>query len=394
MNILNKNNLIWIYILSASIYGCQGLEGLVSLPLFAYFKETLHLDASSIMYLSLIVSICWGIKPLWGIFIDNYLTHKKWITLSLIGSTLICFFMGINNFLSLPLLIILMSAMSLTTAWRDISLDAVMCVQGKATDNCDRIQTIQWTALTIAGIFVALMGGYIADKFNYKIAYLCLIPVYLIIIGIVAKYKGSEIRETQLTQKPTLIQSILSYRELFTNKQFVLGALFLFVYNFSPGFGVPLQFIMKNSFHWSYSFMGIISAISSGFGIIGAIIYFKYCKQINIKKCLFYSVFFIGITNICYLYFTPVSAIIYSCIFSVLGMFVFLNLMAYMAKSTLPGKEAVSFALLCSVNNLSGMFSTLVGAWLFPLIGLKVIIILASLSAFLSLPILKRLEIK
>jgi len=69
-------------------------------------------------------------------------------------------------------------------------------------------------------------------------------------------------------------------------------------------------------------------------------------------------------------------------------------MMAYMAKSTLPGKEATSFALLCSVNNLAGTASTLVGAWLFPILGLKVIIILASCSAFLSLPILKRLKIQ
>jgi hypothetical protein len=43
---------------------------------------------------------------------------------------------------------------------------------------------------------------------------------------------------------------------------------------------------------------------------------------------------------------------------------------------------------------LSGVCSNLAGAWLFPIFGLKVIIILASLSAFASLPILKKLKIK
>jgi hypothetical protein len=75
-------------------------------------------------------------------------------------------------------------------------------------------------------------------------------------------------------------------------------------------------------------------------------------------------------------------------------MFIFLNMMTFMAKSTLPGKEATSFALLCSVSNLSGTLSTLAGAWLFPILGLKCIIIVASLSAFVSLPILNRLQIK
>lgn len=406
---MNKK-LLWIYILSGSIYFTQGIEGLPSMSLFFYLKETLHLDVSKIMYLSLITSIAWGIKPLYGYMIDNYFTKKKWILISLVGSLLICLFLGLTNFLILPILILMMSTMSLTTAVRDVSNDGIMCVEGKESDSCDKIQTIQWTAITIATIFVSLGGGWIADHFNYKLAYLCLIPIYLIIIAIVLRYRTNEPKKStpcedcvepevgcqvcETIKKPTILETICSYKELFTNKQFLLGAAFLFVYNFAPGFGTPLMFIQRDVFHWSGTFMGLISALSSGLGIIGAILYFKYSKKINVKKCLFWSVFFVGLTNLCYLYFTPVSAIIYSCIFSVLGMFIFLNMMSFMAKSTLSGKEATSFALLCSVNNLAGTASTLVGAWLFPLVGLKCIIILATCSAFLSLPILKRLEIK
>jgi len=387
---MNKK-LMWIYLLSGTIYFTQGIEGLPGLSLFFYLKETLHLDVSSIMYLSLITSIAWGIKPLYGYMIDNYLTKKKWILISLIGSLLICLYLGLSSFIILPILIIMMSTMSLTTAVRDVANDGIMCVEGKETDNCDRIQTVQWTAITIASVIVSLGGGYIADHFNYKVAYLFLIPIYFIIMSIVFKYRTNV---PQNRVRIPILQSILSYKELFTNKQFLLGAAFLFVYNFAPGFGTPLMFIQRDVFHWSGTFMGMISAISSGLGIVGAVLYFKYSKKINVKKCLFYSVFAVGLINICYLYFTPVSAIIYSCIFSVLGMFIFLNMMSFMAKSTLSGKEATSFALLCSVNNLAGTFSTLMGAWLFPLIGLKCIIIIASCSAFLSLPILKRLEIK
>jgi MFS family permease len=406
---MNKK-LLWIYILSGAIYFTQGIEGLPNTALFFYLKESLHLDVSKIMYLSLITSIAWGVKPIYGYFIDNYLTKKKWIIISLIGSLGICLYLGLNSFLILPILILLMSIMSLTTAVRDVTVDSIMCVEGKESNSCDKIQTIQWTALTIASIIVSLGGGYIADHFSYKIAYLCLIPIYLIIIAIVLRYKSKKqkyyttcedcvepevgCQVCEEIKKPTILESICSYKELFTNKQFLLGAAFLFVYNFAPGFGTPLMFIQRDVFKWSGTFMGIISAISSGLGIIGAVLYFKYSKKINVKKCLFWSVFFVGLTNLCYLYFTPISAIVYSCIFSVLGMFIFLNMMSFMAKSTLPGKEATSFALLCSVNNLAGTFSTLVGAWLFPLIGLKCIIIIATCSAFLSLPILKRLEIK
>ena len=153
------------------------------------------------------------------------------------------------------------------------------------------------------------------------------------------------------------------------------------------------MFIQRDTFHWSGTFMGIIGACSSVVSIIGAMIYFKFSKKINVKKILFWSIFICGLTNLAYLWFTPVTAIVYAMIFSLIGMFVFLNVMNFMALSTIDGKEATSFALLCSVNNLSGTLSTLTGAYLFPLIGLKCIIFIASFTAFASIPILMKLKI-
>jgi MFS family permease len=417
MKSMNKK-LFWIYLLSGAVYFTQGIEGLPGLSLFFYLKESLHFNVSTIMYIGSITTLAWLIKPVLGFFIDNYLTKKTFIILSLIGSIFISLFFGLTPILPLFLLVAMLMLANFNSAIRDISVDGIMCVEGKETNNCDRIQTIQWICITIAGIITGLLGGYIADHYSYKLGYLFLIPVYLIIIGIVLKYKTNVPKnkteescttcfhktycgycaslwcEDYKKERLNLLQSICSYKELFTNKQFLLGAAFLFVYNFAPGFGTPLMFIQRDVFKWSGSFMGLLAAISSILSIIGAVIYFKYSKKLNIKKCLFWSVFIVGLTNICYLYFTPVSAIVYTFLFSFLSMFIFLNLMTFMAKSTLNGKEATSFALLCSINNLSATLSTLTGAWLFPLIGLKTIIIIAACSAFLSLPILKRLEIK
>jgi len=419
-----KNKLMWIYALSASIYFTQGIEGIPGLALFAYLKEKLHLDVSTIMYLGSLTSLAWLIKPLWGYLCDNHLTAKKWILISLIGSLITCFYLGLSPFIPLFILIPVLMLSSANAAIRDVANDGIMCVEGKELNECDTIQSIQWTSITVASIIVGLLGGYIADHFSYQIGYLCLIPIYLLIMLTVSRYRTTALYhrtredscasckfeyecsgnnngicdEFQLRiiekERVHIWKTICSYKELFTNKQFLLGALFIFVFNFAPGFGTPLQFIERDVFKWSFSFMGIIGAVSSLLGIVGAIIYYKISKKINVKKCLFWSVFFVGLTNLCYLYFTPVSAIVYSLIFGLLGMFIFLNLMTFMAKSTLSGKEATSFALLCSVNNLSGTLSTITGAWLFPLIGLKTIIIIAALSAFVSLPILKKLEIK
>jgi predicted MFS family arabinose efflux permease len=139
--------------------------------------------------------------------------------------------------------------------------------------------------------------------------------------------------------------------------------------------------------------MGTLGAIVSCFEILGAILFFKMCKKINIKKWLYISVFLGAITTLCYLHFTPITAIIYGILFSILGMFIHLIVMSWMAKTTLPGKEATSFALLCSINNLAGTASSLSGAFLFPKIGLQPLIIVSAVTSFLCLPLIKKLKI-
>jgi predicted MFS family arabinose efflux permease len=387
---INKK-LLWIYLLSSAIYFTQGIEGLPGLSLFFYLKEKLGFTPEKIMYIGSITGLAWLIKPLWGYLCDNFLSNKKWIILSLLGSINIAFYFGLSSLLPLSLLVILLSLASFNAALRDVSVDGIMCIDGKETNTCDKIQAIQWTSITVASILVGLGGGYIADHFTYKVGYLCLIPIYLLIMSIVLRYRTTVPRNRTSVH---ILKTICSYKELFVNKGFLIACLFLFLYKYNPSFGTPLSFIERDVFKWSGQWMGTLGAIVSCFEILGAIIFFKMCKKINIKKWLYISVFLGAITTLFYLKFTPITAIIYGILFSVLGMFIHLIVMSWMAKTTLPGKEATSFALLCSISNLAGTSSSLSGAFLFPKIGLQPLIIVSALTSFLCLPLIKKLEIK
>ncbi len=386
---MNKQ-LNWLFILSAAIYFIQGIEGLPGLSLFLYLKEQLHFDASTIMYITSLTTLAWLIKPVWGYLCDNFLSKKKWILLSLIGSILVSLYFGLSPLMSIAPIIILSLLGNWNAAIRDVACDGMMCVEGKKENECGRIQAIQWTAITVASVLVGLGGGYISDNFNYKLAYLSLIPIYLIIVGLVSRFKTVDATQGENSRGGRTIQTLLSYRELFTNKKFLLGCLFVFLYNFNPSFGTPLMFIERDSFHWSGTFMGVLSAIMSAVGIIGSVLYFKFGKKLDVRKWLTYSVFIGATTTLCYLYFTPVTAVVYGTLFSLVGMFVFLNVMAWMAQATIPGKEATSFALLCSVNNLAGTASTISGAYLFPKIGLEALIVVSAFTSFLCLPLIRK----
>ena len=382
-----KNKLFWIYALSASVYFGQGIEGLPQLPFFFYLKEQLLLDESRIMFLSAWITLAWLVKPLLGYLIDSSRFSKKvWIIGSLLGSLAFATLLGMINYLPLVWLIIFMAVASSNTAVRDVAVDGVMCVEGKKSKITGRIQSLQWGFLTVASVMTGFLGGYLAEHWNYQVGYMILIPVYLLIIAIVMKYKPSKsVAKTTIDLRQTL-------KELFTDKRLLLVCLFLFLYKFSPAFGTPLTFILKDKFMWSKQFIGTMDTVSAGVGLLGAWAYFHYSKKLNLRKWLIASVFIGAVITSCYLYFTPVTAIVYNIIFSVIGMFISLLILDFMAQNTKKGLESTSFALLCSVSNLAATCNGFAGSFLFPIIGLQWLIIISALTSFACLPIIPFLK--
>jgi predicted MFS family arabinose efflux permease len=382
-----KKSSFWIYALSSAVYFGQGIEGLPSLPFFFYLKENLHLDESRIMFLSAWITLAWLVKPLLGYLIDSSRFSKKvWIVGSLLGSLIFATLLGMINYLPLVWLLIFMAIASSNTAIRDVAVDGVMCVEGKKAKITGRIQSLQWGFLTVASVMTGFLGGYLAEYWSYQVGYLILIPIYLIIIAIVTQYKPSKsVAKSSINLRQTL-------KELFADKRLLLVCLFLFLYKFSPAFGTPLTFILKDKFMWSKQFIGTIDTVSAGVGLLGAWAYFHYSNKLNLRKWLIASVFIGAVTTLCYLVFTPVTAIVYTIVFSVMGMFISLLILDFMAQNTKKGLESTSFALLCSVSNLAATCNGFAGSFLFPIIGLQWLIILSALTSFACLPIIPLLK--
>jgi len=265
-----------------------------------------------------------------------------------------------------------------------------MCIEGKKYNATGKIQSIQWIFITIATIITGLLGGYLADHYSYKIGFLLLIPFYLLMFTPLYFYHEQKVHKI----RTKLIDTFQPYKEIFRHKSFLWACLFLFLYKYSPSFGTPLSYLERDKFQWTFQFMGILGTIASIVSIFGAMIYYKICQKINIKRWLYYSVFLGACTTLSYLYYTPISAIIYLIIYSLIGMIIHLIMMDFLAKSSIRGLEATTFALLCGINNLSaGTASSFSGAFLLPIIGLQPLIILSSLTSFLCLPLIKKLKI-
>ena len=338
------------------------------------------------MVIGSITISAWLVKPLIGYVIDNFFNKKAWIFLALLLDIISVLFIGLMH-LPLVILITMIILNSTDTAFRDVAVDGIMCVEGKKYNATGRIQSVQWISISVAGLLTGIGGGYIAEKWGYQAAFLALIPIYLL-VGIPTYFY----REEKSSENRTSSTLLLDLKKLFAHKQLLIIGLFIFLYKYSPSFGTPLFFIQRDTFKWGKIWIGTLGTISTVFGIIGSLFYYKFSQKIKIKKWLFFSVFLGALTSLSYLYYTPISAVIYEVLYSLIGMFIFIMVMDFMARNTIKGLEATSFALLCSISNLALVTSNLSGAFFLPIIGLKWLIVLSSLTSFLCLPLINKIE--
>ena len=72
---------------------------------------------------------------------------------------------------------------------------------------------------------------------------------------------------------------------------------------------------MRGTLHFSKIWIGWLDTIGSAFGIVGALLYFKYNKGLDVKKWLYYSVILNAISTFAYLYLTPHTIVAYTIVF-------------------------------------------------------------------------------
>ena len=380
-----KSKLFWVFALSSAVYFTQGIETLPSQGLFYYLKESLKFSPEKIMVISSLITFAWLVKPVIGYLIDNFLNKRTWIFISLTFSAILAAIVGLNH-LPLVLLIGILIISSAWSAFRDVAVDGIMCVEGKKYNATGKIQSVQWMSISVATLVTGIGGGYIAEKWNYTTAFLFLIPIY-IIAGVFAYFYKTE----EPMRRETVSKFMQDLKTICGNKRLLIAGLFVFLYNFSPAFGTPLFFIQRDIFKWSKIWIGTLSTLGTVFAIIGALLYYKFSQKINIKKWLFFSVFLGAATTLSYLYYTPTTAIAYDIIYNLMGMFIFLMILDFMARNSTPGLEAASFALLASLSNLALVASNLSGAYLLSLIGLQGLIVISSGTSFLCLFLINKI---
>jgi MFS family permease len=374
------------------IYANQGIVDLPSQCLYYITREEWKLSATMLGLITFITSLAWYIKPLLG-FASDFFSVKKRLkkyllinTLLIILATLYLVFFGLN----LYSLIIATLFINIGIAGNDVSCDKVMVKTEQKYNLNGRVQSVQWSALGFAGLFVSLFGAIIAAKlpetYNYKLAFLLTLIIPIILLIYVFKY----FKETK-----EKINKIKFNFNILKNKEFIIGIIFIMLLRFSPSFGTALMIKLRETVGVDKLFLGYLGATGTVLGIIGYILYYKIGYKFPLRKMLYFTIVFSGLTNLCYLYIpNQWILILYNVMFGAIDGVCFLAIMSFMTKIVPVGYEGISYALVASINNLSSRMGGVFGGIIYDNFGYNYTVILASITTLLCLFIVPYLIIK
>ena len=372
----------------AATYFVQGLAdlsmGLANQPVQYLLKEDMGLTAAQSGFFFAVIGLGWTIKPLYGLLSDFLPLagfHRK--SYLLLMSSL-----GMGSWLALSFLPPAYSAVlsfltlcAVTLAFCDVMIDALMVETGRPLNLTGSFQAIQWASISLAFTLAQLGGGYLSLYTAPQTAFLfsALFPfvTFIATLRLVSEPRIAITRESVHDTGSSLRHAAQS-RSLWI----VFG--FLFFWNFSPSLGTPLLYYERDVLQFSKVFIGTLGALMNAAGVIGAVIFFVYCRRIRLDRLLYGAVAlglvstlgFIGLIG-------PTSAVVIFLLFGTVSQITHLAVLDLAARSCPIRAEGTVFALLMSALNVGRTGSTALGGWLYDQIGFTPLILVS--AAFTAL---------
>lgn len=400
--------------------------GLAGQAIQFFLKEGLGLTATTMAYIFSVASLAWWIKPgfgllsdfvpLWGyrrrsyIYLCNAFSIMLWISLAGMA------FAGvITTFWPIAIVSFIMA---FCFGMTDVVADGLMVQTGKATENTGRFQAIQWGTIRVAIMATTVLGAVLAlwampdtgkETFQItqsilnKVGLIFLLAAFFPSINIMTTYFLTEEEKMKLDSAKvakarketgrallagkswvliTYIFKLVASQERFKDikdgikravkmKQIWVLALCLFGLHFSPGWGQPFWYYLRDHCGSDGGQMGKmtfawLSTFESAMGVIGCIAYWRWCKSINIRKLLYFGIILGFVTSFFYLWVRGVySLYVLALLFGPIGAFIHLAYLDIAAKNCPNLAEGVIFASMCSIFNIATSSSSAVGGWMY-----------------------------
>jgi MFS family permease len=356
----------------AIVYVVEGLAqtgGLISQPLSYFLKEVHGWTAVQVAGYLTLFHLPWVIKPIYGALSDfvplfGYRRKSYLIVVNAVAAGAFLWTAVTDQPSQLAVALVLTAnAMAISSTL----CGALLVENGQKYAASGRFVNQQWLWFNIAAMTASTLGGALiywlspASALHAAAFIVAFAPLALM----VGTWRLVD-EERSAINLPALKETLRGLVAAFRHRELWIVALFIFLYNFSPGLGTPLYYHMTNSLKFSQAYIGVLGSISSAGWVVGALLYPRLFGGLSSRSLLNLSIALGTVSTAAYLLLgNELSA-------AILGFCSgFSSMVAMVATLTLAAdfcphrSEGFAFAILTSINNLAGALSDNTGSLLY-----------------------------
>jgi Na+/melibiose symporter-like transporter len=342
-----------------------GLQ-IATLPLKFVLKDEVHLSAAVLSSFFAIGNFSNYVKPLAGVMTDSiplcgtrrrhYLlfsllaTGVFWILLSLVPRTYSWM---------LPVYAVMYVGVVFTSS----TLGGVMVEAGNHFRAAGRLTAQRIAMFKLAEVLGGPTGGLLA-VFPFVVPATLGAALHLLLIPFLMRFLPPE-RPVKLVTG--VWQEVARQGRVLAQSRTLLAAAgMIFLLAASPGLITPLFFYQTNVLGFSKPFVGLLALITAAAGIVAAILYYPLCRVLSLRVIVSGSIIVHAAGALCYLFYrSHESAIVISAISGMTATFAMLPVYDIALRATPRGSEAIGYALMMSMWNLTNALSDVIGAAIF-----------------------------
>jgi len=342
------------------------------LPLNYLLKERLGMDATAIATFFSMVGLPWFLKPIAGILCDGFpifgTRRRHYLLLASAIACVLWLVVGLvepSRGLLLGLLFVLSTAVMLaSTATGGLLVEA-----GQRHGATGRLSALRIGIMRVSDLAIGPLGGWLAGGTLLLLGVLgagLQAFLFLAVFALLREAPGESTRAGWPTGGLRAQARIIG-----RSRPLLAAAVLVFLVMAEPGFGTPLFFHQTDELGFSTEFIGLTGAVGAAAGIVGAVLYGRFCLRQALPRILAAGIVCHAIGTLVYLKYDSQQVAVIVAVLS--GLFLALStlpLLDLAARATPRGSEALGYALMASVMNLAILVSNLAGSWLYSGIGL------------------------
>ncbi|AIE87708.1 MFS transporter [Fimbriimonas ginsengisoli] len=335
------------------------------LPLQHLLKDNLHVSREAMARFFFLCGLAWYFKPFAGILTDAFplfgtrrryyllasaiFAGVSWVGIMLVPKTYDALLYGciiINFFMVIASTVI----------------GAFLVESGQRLGATGRLTALRQTVSNACQLINGPVSGYLAGlSFGLASGVNAAIVVSVVPIAYLFMREKRVREENAEPLKNAKIQLGIIFRS--PNLWFAI--LFIFLFYFSPGFSTPLYYKQTDQLKFSQEFIGWLQVASGAFGILGAYVYSRLIKRLDMMTMIVAGILTFALGNLLYLMYS--GATMAWIIESQNGFFFTLAEIALLdlaARATPKGCEGLGYSLMLSARNLALFGADWLGSFL------------------------------